>query len=121
MDAIKTEEAYTIEDIYALPEGERAELIDGRIYYMAPPGRTHQRVCGKLYQSIANYIDGNQGKCEVYAAPFAVFLNDDELNYVDPAREQILVYGFDSNMMEQYSFGENVPAGIYEGFSIKVQ
>ena len=27
------EENYTIEDIYALPEGERAELIDGQIYY----------------------------------------------------------------------------------------
>ena len=28
------ERIYTIEDIYALPEGERAELIDGHIYYM---------------------------------------------------------------------------------------
>ena len=25
------EKVYTIEDIYALPEGERAELIDGQI------------------------------------------------------------------------------------------
>ena len=24
-------ETYTVEDIYALPEGQRAELIDGRI------------------------------------------------------------------------------------------
>lgn len=24
--------SYTIKDIYALPEGERAELIDGRIH-----------------------------------------------------------------------------------------
>ena len=31
------EEAYTIDDIYALPDGERAELIDGRMYMMAPP------------------------------------------------------------------------------------
>lgn len=30
---------YTIEDIYALPEGQRAELIDGQIYDMAPPNR----------------------------------------------------------------------------------
>ena len=29
------EEAYTIDDIYALPDGERAELIDGRMYIMA--------------------------------------------------------------------------------------
>ena len=26
------EETYTIDDIYALPEGERAELIDGHMY-----------------------------------------------------------------------------------------
>ena len=32
-------EDYTVEDIYALPEGTRAELIDGQIYYMAPLGR----------------------------------------------------------------------------------
>ena len=30
------ERIYTIEDIYALPEDDRAELIDGQIYYMAP-------------------------------------------------------------------------------------
>ncbi|MCI8286530.1 MAG: Uma2 family endonuclease, partial [Lachnospiraceae bacterium] len=30
---------YTIDDIYALPEGQRAELIDGRLYMMAPPIR----------------------------------------------------------------------------------
>ena len=28
MDALRKEEIYTIGDIYALPEGERAELID---------------------------------------------------------------------------------------------
>ncbi len=31
------ESYYTIEDIYNLPEGKRAELIDGQIYFMAPP------------------------------------------------------------------------------------
>ena len=35
MDALRKEEIYTLDDIYALPEGERAELIDGKIYYMA--------------------------------------------------------------------------------------
>ena len=42
------EETYTIEDIYALPEGERAELIDGHIYYMAPPSRKHQDISMEL-------------------------------------------------------------------------
>ena len=84
MDALRKEEIYTIDDIYALPDGERAELIDGKIYYMAPPSRTHQRISGKLYQTIANYIDSTGGKCEIYAAPFAVFLNDDDINYLEP-------------------------------------
>ena len=44
MDVLRQEDIYTIEDIYALPEGERAELIDGKIYYMAPPTTKHQRV-----------------------------------------------------------------------------
>lgn len=29
--------SYTIDDIYALPDGERAELIDGQLYMMAHP------------------------------------------------------------------------------------
>ena len=37
------EENYTIADIYALPEDERAELIDGKMYMMAPPSTTHQQ------------------------------------------------------------------------------
>lgn len=78
------EKIYTIDDIYALPDGERAELIDGDIYYMAPPNRIHQKISWKLHQAIANYIDSNKGTCEVYAAPFAVFLNEDNKNYVEP-------------------------------------
>ena len=36
------ERTYTIEDIYALPNGQRAELIAGQIYLMAPSARIHQ-------------------------------------------------------------------------------
>ena len=84
MDALRKEEKYTIDDIYALPEGERAELIDGKIYYMAPSSRTHQKISWKLHQTIANYIDSKDGRCEVYAAPFAVFLREDNNNYIEP-------------------------------------
>ncbi len=84
VDVLKREESYTIKDIYELPDGERAELIDGKIYYMAPPSWTHQKISRKIHQAIANYIDSNGGKCEALAAPFAVFLNDDDINYVEP-------------------------------------
>ena len=82
--ALPQENIYTIDDIYALPDGERAELIDGQIYYMAPPSRKHQRILGELYAAIREYIKSNNGPCEVDIAPFAVFLNENDLNYVEP-------------------------------------
>ena len=82
--ALPVEKLYTIEDIYALPDGERAELIDGQIYYMAPPNRVHQHISWKLHQAIGEYISSHEGDCVVYAAPFAVFLNNDDLTYVEP-------------------------------------
>ena len=44
MMPLPKEETYTTKDIYALPAGERAELIDGKIYDMAPPSRIHQKL-----------------------------------------------------------------------------
>ena len=75
---------YTIDDIYDLPEGTRAELIDGQIYYMAPPSRRHQKILFSISRTIADYIDRNNGLCEVNIAPFAVFLSEDDRNYVEP-------------------------------------
>ena len=177
MDALKKEEVYTIEDIYALPNGERAELIDGKIYYMAPPNTKHQRLVHFFDREIGNYIQSKHGECEVFPAPFAVFLNENDINYVepdisvicdknkisdkgchgapdwiievvspssrkmdyykklfkyrtagvreywivDPVKERITVYFFEMESVEEYFFGEDIPVGIYEGFSIKVQ
>lgn len=47
-------ERHTVEEILALPDGQRAELIDGVIYDMATPGRTHQR--------LVHYLDLSIGK-----------------------------------------------------------
>ena len=57
------EKIFTTADIYALPEGTRAELIDGQIYYMAPPSRKHQALVGELYAIIHDYIRKNHGAC----------------------------------------------------------
>lgn len=78
------EETYTIDDIYALPEGERAELIDGHMYMMAPPSRKHQKISMELSSIIREYIRSHKGKCEVYAAPFAVYLDEGSNTYVEP-------------------------------------
>lgn len=40
---------------------ERAELIDGQLYYMAPPSRKHRRIITELSNIINNYIKANDG------------------------------------------------------------
>lgn len=83
MPLLKTD-IYTTDYIYSLPEGKRAELIDGVIYDMAPPNRMHQKLISQFTKIIGKYIDENNGSCEVYPAPFAVFLNNDNKTYVEP-------------------------------------
>ena len=69
---------YTSEDYWNLPEGERAELIDGKFYDMAPPSRIHQKLVFTISRIIGNYIADRHGSCEVYPAPFAVNLEADD-------------------------------------------
>ena len=78
------ENTYTTDYIYSLPEGQRAELINGVIYDMAPPNRLHQELVMNLSAEIREYIRKNNGFCKVYPAPFAVFLNKDDKTYVEP-------------------------------------
>lgn len=176
MNVVRKEETYTIEDIYALSEGQRAELIDGQIYDMSPPSRRHQRILNFINTEINLYIRKNNGECEVYPSPFAVFLNEDDHNYVepdisvicdknkltdkgcngapdwiieivspsskrmdyliklfkyrnagvkeywivDPEKNRITTYNFVHDTIEEYAFGDIVPVGIYEAFTIKV-
>jgi len=172
------EHSYTIEDIYALPEGERAELIDGQLYSMAPPSYMHQKLVSEFTQSIGQYIKTHNGSCEVIPAPFAVFLNQDDRTYVEPdisvicdhnklsdrgcegapdfiieivspgtqkrdygiklfkyrnagvreywivnpVQKIVNVYCFeDEENTDLYSFENDIPVGIYPGFSINIQ
>ena len=66
---------YTIDDVMNLPEGERAELINGELYLMSAPSRIHQKLSGFLHTELDNFIRRSGGDCEVYAAPFSVFLS----------------------------------------------
>lgn len=175
--ALVQEKLHTVDDIYSLPDGQRAELVDGQIYYMALPSRKHQEISGELFGIIREYIRSKNGSCRPYIAPFAVFLSEDNRNYVepdisvicdpdklndkgcsgapdwiieivspgsksmdymtklfkyrtagvreywivDPMRGQVTVYGFEKDIVEQYSFGEEMAVGIYEDFSITIE
>ena len=77
-------QVYTSEDYWNLPDGQRAELIDGKLYAMVPPNRIHQKLVSRLTQTIGSFIDSNKGACEVYPAPFAVNLNANDKIWVEP-------------------------------------
>lgn len=81
---LKGGKGYTVADIEALPEGERAELIDGEMFRMDAPTWTHQEILGELFLNIKLYIKHHKGKCRVMPAPFAVYIKKDKLNYVEP-------------------------------------
>ncbi len=78
------ERIYTSEDYWSLPEGHRAELINGQFYDMAPPSRIHQELVSELTQAIGAYIKSKGGRCKVYPAPFAVNLDAEDKNWVEP-------------------------------------
>ncbi len=75
---------YTTADIEALPDGERAELIDGEMFMMATPMTIHQRILVKLIFEIETFIRKNKGNCELLPAPFGVYIKKDDRNYVEP-------------------------------------
>ena len=174
MPLLQQNKEYTIDDIYALPDGQRAELIDGQMYMMAPPTRRHQQILLSLSRKIADYIERKGGSYEVDIAPFAVFLTTDDKNYVepdisvicnpdkltdkgctgapdwiieivspgsrrtdyytklfkyrtagvreywivDPEKNRIMVYSFESDDTAEYTFSEAAKAGIYDDLEI---
>lgn len=77
-------QGYTIADIEALPEGQRAELFDGEMIMMASPTITHQAILNWINLEIYSQIKAKGGKCRVFPAPVAVFILDDDKNYVEP-------------------------------------
>jgi len=91
----------TTEDIYDMPNGTRAELINRHIYHMAPPTRTYQKIVSKLNQYIANYIDSLNGSCEVY-----------------PEKSRIMVHHLINEDITEYTFHDSVKSGIYEDLVI---
>ncbi len=71
MPELAQEKLHSIDDIYNLKDGKRAELIDGHIYYISPPNTNHQRILNFINTEINIYIRNNSGNCEVFPAPFS--------------------------------------------------
>lgn len=65
-------ERYTFADVLTWDENERIEIIDGEAVMMAPPSSIHQKISMAIAAQLYNFLEGK--KCEVYPAPFAVRL-----------------------------------------------
>lgn len=131
-----------------------------------------------VFMKSAGYNDiRSGGECYVFPAPFAVFLSENDKNYVepdisvicdknkitekgcngapdwvieivspgsksmdyftklfqyrtagvreywivDPMKQRVTVYFFKKESVEEYSFGDDIPVGIYEGFYVKTE
>ena len=74
----------TAQDYWSLPEGVRAELIDGELWDLASPSRAHQEIVSALTTRLSNHIESHGGPCKVYPAPFAVNLFADDTTFVEP-------------------------------------
>lgn len=166
---------FTAEDYWNLPDGVRAELIDGELWDLASPSTTHQRLVSVLTTRLTNFIHQRGGSCEVFPGPFAVNLFADESTFVepdisvvcdadkisergcegapdfivevvspsnsgmdyvsklklyqearvreywicDPQKQHVIAYRFDQEpIATAYSFAEEVPSSVFEGFHI---
>lgn len=92
MDALGKEDFYTVEDIYALPGG----VIE-------------------IVSSSSRSID--------YFTNLFKYRTAGSMEYwiVDPMKQCIMVYPFEKESGEKHPLGEDVPTGIYERFSAKIE
>lgn len=73
MAPTKVKRRKTVEDYLKLPEGSRAELIEGEILMSPSPRERHQAVVGNLYVLLRAFVLGRKAG-RVYTAPFDVHL-----------------------------------------------
>lgn len=174
--ALPKEDIKTIADIEALPEGTRAELIDGELFFATAPTIAHQNIVSFLHGTIWSYIKSKIGKCRVFPSPFDVQLNADDVynlvqpdivivcdrdklsggkrcigapdwvievvspstkaqDYIvklnkyqtagvreywiiDPEKKRIMVYKFETQDYDMYSFNDTIRVGIYPDLEI---
>ena len=76
--------SYTSKDYYAIPDGIRVELIDGKIYDLSAPSLIHQRIMGEVYFVLEKYIKEHKGKCVTFFSPLDVKVDCDENTIVQP-------------------------------------
>ena len=73
MAQLKAKPPRTVEDYLRLPEGTRAELIEGQILMLPSPRVRHQRIVGRIYRLLDEFVRRHR-LGEVFVSPFDVHL-----------------------------------------------
>ncbi len=74
----------TASQLGKMGESRDLQLIDGAVIISEMAGVSHQRMVKKLGRAISDFIDANNGKCEVFDLGVNVYLNEDEYTLVIP-------------------------------------
>lgn len=81
---VKKEGRATLDTYYSLPDELRAELIDGKLYYVSAPSLRHQSIVVALSAELYNYFALKKKKYRVFASFCDVRLDGDEYTMVEP-------------------------------------
>ena len=119
-----------------MPEGQRAELIDGVIYNMTPPNRIHQKLisiicdknklddrgCNGAPDFIIEIVSPSSRKMD-YSTKMTLFSNAGVREYwiVDPAKERTTIYRFEEDAAPTIiPFMQPIQVGIYNDLNITI-
>ena len=73
--ALQPQRKLTYDDYARLPEDRRWELFDGEAFMVPSPDVEHQRILGRLYKQVVDYLELTGGG-DVFMAPLDVVLSE---------------------------------------------
>ena len=96
-------------------------VVEPDISVICDPNKLTDRGCTGAPDWIVEIVSPGSRKMDYYKKLFKYrTAGVREYWVVDPGRKVVTVYSFEQDNMEEYSFGENVPVGIYGDFWIRV-
>jgi Uma2 family endonuclease len=111
--AARADSRLTYDDFLLFPDdGKRHELIDGEHYVTPSPNLRHQRLVGRLFLSIGNYLATHPGAGQVFLAPLDVVLSHHDV--VEP--DLLFVAGDQGTIMTEKNI-QGPPALVIEVMS----
>ena len=111
--AARADTRLTYDDFLLFPDdGRRHEIIDGEHYVTPSPNLRHQRLVGRLFLSIGNYLAAHPDAGQVFLAPLDVVLS-----YHDVVEPDLLFVAGDQTAIMTEKNIQGPPALVIEVIS----